>query len=181
MGAEAYGRLCAIMPMLLDGTRRGQRRPGRPRLRLRPGRRADPVRHRLADRARQAAQRGPLDWLAGDPAQITAHAQTWRNVAASLRREAADLAAAVRTDVAGWGGGAGPAYRVWAAEQQQAIGGLAQGADTLAAITEGAAGLVAAVRLLVRDAITTCVSRLIVYASELVITGGLAAPLWWSR
>ena len=29
-----------------------------------------------------------LDWLAGDPAQITAHAQTWRNVAASLRDEA---------------------------------------------------------------------------------------------
>ncbi|MEV0881862.1 WXG100 family type VII secretion target [Micromonospora echinofusca] len=118
-----------------------------------------------------------LDWLAGDPAQITAHAQTWRNVAASLRREAADLAAAVRTDVASWGGGAGPAYRAWAAEQQQAIGGLAKGADTLAAITEGAAGLVAAVRLLVRDAIATCVSRLIVYAGELVVTGGLAAPL----
>ncbi|MEU4383461.1 hypothetical protein [Micromonospora echinofusca] len=118
-----------------------------------------------------------LDWLAGDPAQITAHAQTWRNVAASLRKEAADLAAGVRTDVAGWGGGAGPAYRAWAAEQQRAIGGLAQGADTLAAITEGAAGLVAAVRLLVRDAIATCVSRLIVYAGELVVTGGLAAPL----
>lgn len=118
-----------------------------------------------------------LDWLAGDPAQITAHAQTWRNVAASLRKEAADLAAGVRTDVASWGGGAGPAYRAWAAEQQRAIGGLAQGADTLAAITEGAAGLVAAVRLLVRDAIATCVSRLIVYAGELVVTGGLAAPL----
>ncbi|MET8547436.1 WXG100 family type VII secretion target [Micromonospora zamorensis] len=118
-----------------------------------------------------------LDWLAGDPAQITAHAQTWRNVAASLREEAGALTRAVRNDVAGWGGSAGPAYRAWAAEQQQAITGLAQGADTMAAITEGAAGLVAAVRLLVRDAIATCVSRLIVYAGELVVTGGLAAPL----
>ncbi|WP_406064180.1 WXG100 family type VII secretion target [Micromonospora sp. NBC_00860] len=118
-----------------------------------------------------------LDWLAGDPAQITAHAQTWRNVAGSLRDEAAELARAVRTDVAGWGGSAGPAYRGWANEQQQAITGLAQGADTMAAITEGAAGLVAAVRLLVRDAIATCVSRIIVYAGELLITGGLAAPL----
>ncbi|MBQ1020111.1 WXG100 family type VII secretion target [Micromonospora sp. D93] len=118
-----------------------------------------------------------LDWLAGDPAQITAHAQTWRNVAGSLRDDAAELARAVRTDVAGWGGSAGPAYRAWAAEQQQAITGLAQGADTMAAITEGAAGLVAAVRLLVRDAIATCVSRIIVYAGELLITGGLAAPL----
>ncbi|MET7951176.1 WXG100 family type VII secretion target [Micromonospora sp. NPDC005324] len=118
-----------------------------------------------------------LDWLAGDPAQITAHAQTWRNVAGSLRDDAAELARAVRTDVAGWGGSAGPAYRAWAAEQQQSITGLAQGADTMAAITEGAAGLVAAVRLLVRDAIAACVSRIIVYAGELLITGGLAAPL----
>ncbi|MEK8104905.1 hypothetical protein NKG94_06240 [Micromonospora sp. M12] len=80
-----------------------------------------------------------LDWLAGDPAQITAHAQTWRNVAGSLREEAAELARAVRNDVAGWAA-APPAYRAWAAEQQQAITGLAQGVDTLAAITEGAAG-----------------------------------------
>ncbi|MBM0275678.1 WXG100 family type VII secretion target [Micromonospora tarensis] len=118
-----------------------------------------------------------LDWLAGDPAAITAHAQTWRNVAGSLREEAATLTRAVTTDVATWGGSAGPAYRAWAAEQQQAIAGLAQGADTLATITEGAAGLVAAVRLLVRDAIATCVSRLITYAGELLVTGGLAAPL----
>ncbi|WP_431974796.1 WXG100 family type VII secretion target [Micromonospora haikouensis] len=118
-----------------------------------------------------------LDWLAGDPAQITAHAQTWRNVAASLRDDAAELAHAARTEVAGWGGDAGPAYRAWAAGQHQAIGGLAQAADTLAAITEGAAGLVAAVRLLVRDAIATCVSRLIVYAGELVATAGLATPV----
>ncbi|SCF06876.1 Uncharacterized conserved protein YukE [Micromonospora coriariae] len=118
-----------------------------------------------------------LDWLAGNPAEIVAHAQTWRNVAASLREEAAGLAAAVRADVAGWGGSAGPAYRAWNAQQTQAITGLASGADTLAAITEGAAGLVAAIRLLVRDAIATCVSRLIVYAGELVLTGGLATPL----
>ncbi|MGW3611073.1 hypothetical protein ACWD6N_14445 [Micromonospora sp. NPDC005163] len=50
-------------------------------------------------------------------------------------------------------GSAGPACRAWAGEQQQAITALAHGAGTLAAITEGAAGLVAAVRLLVRDAI----------------------------
>ncbi|GAA3775319.1 WXG100 family type VII secretion target [Micromonospora maritima] len=118
-----------------------------------------------------------LDWLAGDPAAITAHAQTWRNVAASLREDAAELAHAVRTEVAGWTGTAATGYRRWAGEQQQAITGLAQGAEAMAAITEGAAGLVAAVRLLVRDAIAACVSRLIVYATELVATAGLATPL----
>ena len=118
-----------------------------------------------------------LNWLAGDPAQITAHAQTWRNVAASLRDEAASLARAVDIDLESWGGSAGPAYRTWATEQRQAVTGLAQGAEAMAAITEGTAGLVAAVRLLVRDAIAACVSRLIVYAAELVATAGLATPL----
>ncbi|MET7832573.1 WXG100 family type VII secretion target [Micromonospora sediminicola] len=118
-----------------------------------------------------------LDWLAGDPAVITAHAQTWRNVAASLREDAAELAHAVRTEVAGWTGTAATGYRRWAGEQQQAITGLAQGAEAMAAITEGAAGLVAAVRLLVRDAVAACVSRLIVYATELVASAGLATPL----
>ncbi len=118
-----------------------------------------------------------LDWLAGDPAQITAHAQTWRNVASALRDEAAALARDVTTDIAAWQGEAARAYRAWSTEQRQALTGLAQGADTMAAITEGAAGLVAAVRLLVRDAIATCVSRLIVYATELIATAGLATPL----
>lgn len=118
-----------------------------------------------------------LDWLAGDPAQITAHAQTWRNVASSLRDEAATLARDVTTDIAAWQGEAARAYRAWSTEQRQALAGLAQGADAMAAITEGTAGLVAAVRLLVRDAIATCVSRLIVYATELIATAGLATPL----
>ncbi|MEV4725482.1 WXG100 family type VII secretion target [Micromonospora humida] len=117
-----------------------------------------------------------LDWLAGDPTQITAHAQTWRNVAVALRQDAAELTHAVRTEVTGWDGSAGTAYRAWATEQHRAITGLAEGADTLATATEGAAGLVAAVRLLVRDAIAACVSRLIVYAGELLATGGLATP-----
>jgi hypothetical protein len=40
-----------------------------------------------------------LDGLAGDPRQISAHAQTWRNVAAALHDRAGDLATAVREDV----------------------------------------------------------------------------------
>ncbi|GAA1638310.1 hypothetical protein [Actinoplanes couchii] len=47
----------------------------------------------------------------------------------------------------------------------------------MAAITEGAGFLVAAVRELVRDAIATVVSRLAVYAAEEVATFGAATPL----
>lgn len=118
-----------------------------------------------------------LDWLAGDPGQIAGHAQTWRNTAAALHDQAERLASTVRLDVATWSGTAAAAYRAWTTEQQNAIGALGKASETMAAITEGAGFLVAGVRLLVRDAIATCVSRLAVYAAELVATAGLATPL----
>jgi hypothetical protein len=118
-----------------------------------------------------------LDWLAGDPAQIAANAQTWRNVAQSLHDEATGLAKAVRWDVTEWVGAAGDAYRAWSKLQQDSITGLGKAAETMAAITEGAGFLIAAVRMLVRDAIATLVSRLIVYAAEEAISFGLATPL----
>jgi hypothetical protein len=37
-----------------------------------------------------------LDWLAGDPAQIAAQAQTWRNVAGSLQDRADGLITQIR-------------------------------------------------------------------------------------
>jgi hypothetical protein len=118
-----------------------------------------------------------LDWLAGDPAQIAAHAQTWRNVAADLRNDADDLIRAAKFDVSEWTGAAATAYRTWAGQQGRSLDTLAQAADAMAAITEGAGFLIAAVRILVRDAIATLVSRLIVYAAEVAGTLGLATPL----
>lgn len=118
-----------------------------------------------------------LDWLAGDPVQIAANAQTWRNVAQSLHNEATELANAMRRDVTEWVGAAGNAYRAWSKLQQDSITGLGKAAETMAAITEGAGFLIAAVRMLVRDAIATLVSRLIVYAAEEAISFGLATPL----
>ena len=118
-----------------------------------------------------------LDWLAGDPGQIAAHAQTWRNVAASLHNNVTDLLTGVRDDVADWQGSAAKAYQVWSTQQRDAIGGLAKAAETMATITEGAGFLIAAVRILVRDAIATLVSRLIVYAAEEAFSLGFATPL----
>jgi uncharacterized protein YukE len=115
-----------------------------------------------------------LDWLAGDPAEIAGHAQTWRNVAGALRDRAEDLGRAARWDTAEWAGAAADAYRRWSGLQQTAVGGLAGAAETLAAITEGAGMLVAGVRTMVRDAIAVLVSRLISYAAEEVFSLGLA-------
>jgi hypothetical protein len=118
-----------------------------------------------------------LDWLAGDPAEIAGQVQTWRTVAAALRDQADGLGRAVRWDTAEWTGAAADAYRRWSGLQQNAVGGLASAADTLAAITEGAGMLIAGVRVMVRDAIATLVSRLISYAAEEVFSVGLATPL----
>jgi uncharacterized protein YukE len=118
-----------------------------------------------------------LDWLAGDPGQIAAHAQTWRNVAASLRMESDELAKSARLDLTEWQGAAAEAYSRWASNRDQSLQALAKASDTLALITEGAGMLIGTVRIMVRDAVATVVSRLIVYAGELIATAGLATPL----
>ncbi|MBU2670512.1 WXG100 family type VII secretion target [Actinoplanes bogorensis] len=118
-----------------------------------------------------------LDWLAGDPAQIAAHAQTWRNVASSLAGEADELARSVRSGLTEWSGAAADAYRTWAGRREQSLRTLATAAETMGLMTEGAGALIGTVRLMVRDAVATVVSRLIVYAAELVATAGLATPL----
>jgi hypothetical protein len=118
-----------------------------------------------------------LDWLAGDPAQIAAHAQNWRKTSSSLALEADGLARSVRWDVADWSGSAAAAYRSWAAQREQSLRALGQASEAMALIIEGAGTLIGTVRMMVRDAVATVVSRLIVYAAELVATAGLAAPL----
>jgi uncharacterized protein YukE len=118
-----------------------------------------------------------LDWLAGDPAQITAQAQTLRNVAASLHANADSLATAVNTGIPDWRGPASNAYRSWAVDQRESINGLARAAETMATITEAAGFLIGAVRMLVRDAVATVVSRAVVYAAEVVFSFGLLIPL----
>ncbi|MBL7260588.1 WXG100 family type VII secretion target [Paractinoplanes lichenicola] len=118
-----------------------------------------------------------LDWLAGDPEQIAAHARSWQHVAASLSSEAQTLARTTEAELAGWSGAAAEAYRTWSAGHAQTLQTLARAADTMAAMTEGAGALIGTVRLMVRDAVATVVSRLIVYAAELIATAGLATPV----
>lgn len=118
-----------------------------------------------------------LDWLAGDPAAIAAHAQTWRNVSASLAAEAEELSRAIRWDTTEWTGAAGDAYRSWAGHRSQSLAALGQAASGMALMTEGAGLLIGTVRLMVRDAVATVVSRLIVYAGELIASLGTLTGL----
>jgi hypothetical protein len=118
-----------------------------------------------------------LDWLAGDPGQIAAQAQTWRNVAGRLTDQGEELIRAVRWDVSEWEGAAGEAYRSHAGRRAETLRILSRASDGMAAMTEGAGLLIGTVRLMVRDAIATLVSRLAVYAAEIAGSLGVATPL----
>jgi hypothetical protein len=95
----------------------------------------------------------------------------------SLTDDADALSRAVRDDLGEWSGAAATAYRQWAGRREQTLRTLALASETTAAITEAAGTLIGTVRLMVRDAVATVVSRLIVYAGELIATAGLATPL----
>jgi uncharacterized protein YukE len=121
-----------------------------------------------------------LDKLAGNPAQIAANAQTWRNVADQMRFAAGDYRTAVSRQTDMWTGPAGDAYRAHAAEHQGGMNALAEAADTMGTIVEGSGMLVALVRTLVRDAIAEFVSILAVrlweWLAEEAGTLGLGTP-----
>ncbi|GAB2597888.1 hypothetical protein Aab01nite_73630 [Paractinoplanes abujensis] len=118
-----------------------------------------------------------LDRLAGDPAQIAAHARTWRNVSVELAHQADDLTRTGWEELADWSGSAAGAYRAHASRQEQSVRILSRAADAMALMTEGAGALIGTVRLMIRDAVATVVSRLLVYAAELIATAGLATPV----
>ncbi|MEU4564351.1 hypothetical protein AB0F72_38715 [Actinoplanes sp. NPDC023936] len=118
-----------------------------------------------------------LDQLAGDPVPIESSARTWREVAEGLRQQAEEIGWSVRHDLSEWDGAAAEAYRARSGGEQRATFALAAAAETMAALIEGAGMLIAAVRLLIRDAIAFLVSRLVVYAAEAAFSLGLATPL----
>ncbi len=93
-----------------------------------------------------------LDQLAGDPAQITAQAQTWQNVSTELAAIAVDYERSV-DELRGWDGAAAQAYRATAGPYTNALRATSgQAADMSRSLTlTGAA--VGTVRALIRDSI----------------------------
>jgi hypothetical protein len=118
-----------------------------------------------------------LNWLAGDPAQINANAETWTRIATELLTRSEDLTRDVKLDLAEWTGESATAYRDSSTRQQHALAGLAKASEAMSLITMGAGALISTVRLIVRDLIAACVARLIVYAAEEAASIGFATPL----
>ncbi|GAA3360914.1 hypothetical protein GCM10020366_42800 [Saccharopolyspora gregorii] len=114
-----------------------------------------------------------LDALTGDPDEIKAHSETWKNVAAELDAVRTEMTDVVKSDTASWTGQAGDAYRA----RSEDIGALIEAAKSAA---QGAADgiatageVVGAVRTLVRDIIAELVGHLVSWALQVLATLGV--------
>ncbi|HEX6682845.1 MAG TPA: hypothetical protein VF062_08620 [Candidatus Limnocylindrales bacterium] len=118
-----------------------------------------------------------LDALAGDPDQIRANAQTWKNVSDHLATAASDLRSAVMRDIAEWSGQAAGAYRFSAQDQHEALAGLTRAAGAIGTGVELAGTIVGVVREIVRDLIAECIAtlavRLPMWLAEIGLTLGI--------
>ncbi|HEX5206122.1 MAG TPA: hypothetical protein VFW27_39870, partial [Actinoplanes sp.] len=92
-----------------------------------------------------------LDRLTGIPDKVTAHAQTWHNMAGALQAMAEELHADLAAGLPGWGGSAADSYRGMMANNVDGLGGLSVLAATMSAATEAAGNLVQFTRDIVRD------------------------------
>jgi hypothetical protein len=122
-----------------------------------------------------------LDWLAGNPDEIAAHAATWRNVAAATTASQQHYTDLVRAQTGGWSGASGDAYRGHAAQQADALGGIAKASEGISYAVEGAGLIVGLVRGIVRDLIAqfvgTLAARLPQWLAEAGLTLGIATPV----
>jgi len=114
-----------------------------------------------------------LDALAGDPAQIAAHAETWQAVGVQLAQISTDLTALAAADTPSWTGPAADAYRQRTADTANLLLASQNAAEGAAGGVRAAGELVAAVRSLVRDVIAELVGRMISWALQVLSTVGI--------
>ncbi|GAA2162903.1 MULTISPECIES: WXG100 family type VII secretion target [Glycomyces] len=100
--------------------------------------------------------------LTGDADILTAHAQTWDNMAVEVQAIADELYSYIEADTSAWTGDAADAYRTMMSLNVSGTEGLAGLCSAMRAATEGAATLVTITRELVRDLIAELIATLLV-------------------
>ncbi|WP_431957768.1 DUF6531 domain-containing protein [Nocardia lijiangensis] len=118
-----------------------------------------------------------LNWVAGDPDQIEAYAKTWSNVSEKINEAAEAHKRAVEQDISEWQGATATAYRARASETADALAAATKAAEAASQAIQMAGGVVAAVRMMVRDIVAQAVGRLAVWAAEAVFTLGVGIPV----
>jgi hypothetical protein len=119
----------------------------------------------------------PLDWLAGNPDAITAHAQTWGNIADAVATTRRDYALAVSGDLASWHGAAADAYRRRATDTGYLFEAMAIASDAIRVALTLSSQVVTSVRDKIREWIAQLVGNLIAWLTEAAATVGVATPV----
>jgi uncharacterized protein YukE len=115
-----------------------------------------------------------LDSLTGDPDEIKAHSETWKNISAELADVGAEMTNLVKNDTATWIGTAGDAYRARSEDIANLIAAAKSAADGASSGIATAGEVVAAVRTLVRDIIAELVGHAVSWALQVLATLGIA-------
>lgn len=118
-----------------------------------------------------------LDWVAGDPAQISAYAKTWQNVSQSVSETVQQFTSTVDQGSAAWTGQAGDAYRQHAHDKIATLQAASTAAHTISTTVEMVGQVVEAIRTLVRDIVTQAIGEIIQIGLEEVLSLGLATPI----
>ncbi|WP_051124685.1 RHS repeat-associated core domain-containing protein [Amycolatopsis benzoatilytica] len=114
-----------------------------------------------------------LNSLTGDPDQIAACAETWKNVAKEVGDVSAELANQVKTDLQSWTGTAADAYRKQAEDMAKTLEGASKACEGASKGVKTGGEVVGAVRMLVRDIIAQVVGHMISWALQVLFTLGI--------
>jgi RHS repeat-associated protein len=114
-----------------------------------------------------------LNALAGNPDQISANSETWKNIATELGSVGQDLGTMSTNDTASWTGVAADAYRQRASDLVALLNSAQEGCAGASSGVKTAGEVVAAVRSLVRDIIAELVGHMISWALQVVFTLGI--------
>ncbi|MFJ3394062.1 hypothetical protein [Leifsonia aquatica] len=120
--------------------------------------------------------KGWMNDFTGDAGQVSAFAQTWRNVAGQMH-DGADAFARRTHDLDGMSGATVDAYLAFAGDTIAHLHATGDWANAIAQGMEVASQLVQVVHDLVRDAISQVVGTAISVAAEMALTVGLATPV----
>ncbi|MCR6490265.1 DUF6531 domain-containing protein [Amycolatopsis sp. OK19-0408] len=114
-----------------------------------------------------------LNALTGNPDEISAQSETWKNVATELGSVGEDLLGMVKADTASWTGNAADTYRQRAQDTVTLLETAQKGCEGASSGVKTAGEVVAAVRALVRDIIAELVGHLISWALQVLFTLGI--------
>ena len=119
--------------------------------------------------------KGWFDDLTGDAGEVQAFAQTWTNIQTQLQQSGDELTR-ILGDVDDLAGEAMDAYRRFQQDSAQHLHGAATWAGAMATGLSVASTIVQVVHDIVRDVLSQLVGSAISWASEAVLTLGLATP-----